>query len=57
MNRDDRFRRRAGSAPRRILARLKVGDKTSDQLRWFLENSDPIIDWTLDHTRQEGLTA
>ena len=44
MNRDDKFRRRAENAPRRILAQLKVGDKTRDQLRRFLENGDrPII--------------
>lgn len=43
MNRDEKFRRRAEDAPNRILDRLKVGDRTSDQLRWFLENGDPII--------------
>ena len=43
MNRDEKFRRRAEDAPNRILDRLKVGDKTSDQLRWFLANGEPLI--------------
>lgn len=43
MNRDDKFRLRVEDAPNRILDRLKLGDETSDQLRWFLENGDPLI--------------